>query len=166
MFDFIYVRFVLEYFRKNSFEIVKNISNNLIPGGIICLIDLDCNCLRHFGLSPRLERTLWSVMENLENSLNFDPYAGLKLFSYLYDMGFEDIDVRVASHNLIFNELIEKDKYNWTRKVKIACEKSDVDFVDYEGGFKEFFQEFTDYFEDRRRFTYTPLISCRGQRPV
>jgi ubiquinone/menaquinone biosynthesis C-methylase UbiE len=166
MFDFIFVRFVLEYFRKNSYEILKNISNNLKPGGIICLIDLDCNCLRHFGLSPRLERTLSSIMENLENFFNFDPYAGVKLFSYLYDLSFEDIDAHVTSHNLIFNELKEKDKYNWTRKVQIAVKRSNVDFVEYKGGFKEFIQEFTDYFKDLRRFTYTPLISCRGKKPV
>jgi ubiquinone/menaquinone biosynthesis C-methylase UbiE len=78
LFNFIFVRFVLEYFRTNSFEIVKNITNNLKPGGIMCLIDLDCNCMRHFGLSPRLEHTLTCIIDNLENSFNFDPYAGGK----------------------------------------------------------------------------------------
>ena len=57
-FDFIWVRFVLEYFLKESFDIAKNISRNLNPGGILCLIDLDCNCLRHFGLPERLGRAI------------------------------------------------------------------------------------------------------------
>ena len=40
-FDFIWVRFVLEYYLAASFDIVKNIYSLLRPGGIICLIDLD-----------------------------------------------------------------------------------------------------------------------------
>ena len=53
-FDFIWIRFVLEYHRSNSFKIVKQLSNLLKPGGILCLIDLDYNCLTHFGLSEKL----------------------------------------------------------------------------------------------------------------
>ncbi len=41
LFDFIWVRFVLEYHKSKSFDIVKNISRILKPGGILCLIDLD-----------------------------------------------------------------------------------------------------------------------------
>ena len=40
-FDFIWVRFVLEYYLKESFDIAKNIVRNLDTGGILCLIDLD-----------------------------------------------------------------------------------------------------------------------------
>ena len=50
-FDFIWIRFVLEYYRSNAFEVITNVSRILKPGGILCLIDLDHNCLNHFGLS-------------------------------------------------------------------------------------------------------------------
>ncbi|MBW2100511.1 MAG: methyltransferase type 11, partial [Deltaproteobacteria bacterium] len=39
-------------------------------------------------------------------------------------------------------------------------------FDEYEGGYEEFFEEFKRFFADPRRFTYTPVISCRGCKPV
>ena len=53
-FDLVWIRFVLEYYRSNAFDIVRNVSQILKPGGILCLIDLDLNCMNHFGLSERL----------------------------------------------------------------------------------------------------------------
>ncbi len=166
MFDFIWVRFVLEYYRLESFDIVKNISKVLKPGGILCLIDLDSNCLRHFGLPERLETVLSNVMQKLEDNFNFDPYAGIKLYSYLYDLGYQDIDVDVTPHNLIFGELKEIDNFNFTKKVEIAAKNSGYRFEGYEDGYEGFLKEFVDYFSDLRRFTYTPLISCRGLKSL
>lgn len=165
MFDFVWVRFVLEYYRHESFDIVKNISKILKPGGILCLIDLDCNCLRHFGLSERLEKYLIEIMEIMENKFNFDPYAGIKLYAYLYDLDYQDINVNLTPHNLIYGELKETDNYNWTKKVEMAAKTSGCRFQDYEDGYEGFFKEFLDFFSDHRRFTYTPLISCRGRKP-
>lgn len=165
-FDFLWVRFVLEYYRRDSIDILKNISQILKPGGILCLIDLDCNCLRHYGLSERLEKYLIELMGIMENKFNFDPYAGIKLYSYLYDLGYQDIEVAVTAHNLIYGQLKEVDRFNWTKKVEIAAKNSGCRFQDYEDGYDGFFKEFTAFFSDLRRFTYTPLISCRGCKPL
>ena len=166
MFDFIWVRFVLEYYRLESFDIVKNISKILKPGGILCLIDLDCNCLRHFGYSDRLEKYLGVIMDIMQNDFNFDPYAGIKLYSYLYDTGYQGIDVNVTPHNLIFGELKDVDNFNFTKKAEMVGRHSGIQFEDYEDGFEGFFKEFIDFFSDFRRFTYTPLISCNGRKPA
>ncbi|MEJ2169045.1 MAG: methyltransferase domain-containing protein [Desulfobacterales bacterium] len=163
-FDFIWVRFVLEYYSKESFDIVKNISQNLKTGGILCLIDLDCNCLRNFGLSPRLENAMVHIMKNLEVRFNFDPYVGLKLYSYVFDLGFEEIDVKVTQHNLIYGDLRHEDAFNWTKKVEIAARHSGFQFDEFKGGYAEFFEKFKEYFSSRRRFTYTPMIWCRARR--
>ena len=165
LFDFIYIRFVLEYHLANSFDIVKNISRILKPGGILCLIDLDCNCLRHYGLSQRLENALIKIMQELSRTMNFDPYVGIKLYAFLHDLGYEDISVRVTPHNLIYGDLRETDKFNWTQKVEIAARNSGYGFEEFAGGYQEFFEEFKAFFSDRRRFTYTPLIACRGRKP-
>ena len=164
-FDFIWVRFVLEYYLKDSFEIVKNVSQILKPGGILCLIDLDSNCLRNYGHSPRLENAMLKIMENLQSRFNFDPYVGIKLYSYLFDLDFKDIDVNVTPHNLIFGELKEKESFNWMKKVEIAAKNSGFQFDEFKGGYEEFVEEFKAYFSNLRRFTYTPLICCRGRRP-
>ena len=165
-FDFIWVRFILEYYRSNSYEIVKNISKILKPGGILCLIDLDYNCLSHFPPTPKFENAIFGMIKNLEKDANFDPYAGRKLYSYLYDLGYQNIDVNVEAHHLIFGNLNEKDEYNWTKKLQVASDKSGYQFHEYRGGSKEFFEEFKTFFSDPRRFTYTPVISCRGYKPM
>jgi ubiquinone/menaquinone biosynthesis C-methylase UbiE len=164
-FDFIWVRFVLEYHRSRSFDIVKNLTRILKPGGILCLIDLDHNCLNHFGLPDKLSNTLRGVMCHLEKIADFDPHAGIKLYSFLYDLGYADIDATMAPHHLIFGKLNEVDEFNWTKKVQIAVRQSGYAFSEYPGGYEEFYQAFVKFFADPRRFTYTPLIACRGRKP-
>ncbi|MEA5115054.1 MAG: methyltransferase domain-containing protein [Geobacteraceae bacterium] len=165
-FDFVWVRFVLEYFRSNSDSLVRNISSIVKPGGILCLVDLDHNCLNHYGMSTRLEKTLFGIIGALQEKANFDPYAGRKLYSYLYDLGYEDINVEVSAHHLIYGSLQESDSFNWMKKVEVAPKKIGYDFTEYEGGYEEFREEFRCFFNDPRRFTYSPIISCRGRKPV
>ena len=164
-FDFIWIRFVLEYYLAQSFDIVKNVAVNLKPGGILCLIDLDCNCLRYHGLPGRLDRAIKAIMASLETHMNFDPYVGVKLYSFLFDLGFENIAVDVTPHNLIFSDFKEAEVFNWTRKAELAGKSSGLDFKEYPGGFEEFMEEVKAYFSDPRVFTYTPLIACRGIKP-
>jgi SAM-dependent methyltransferase len=163
-FDFAWVRFLLEYHLSDSFELVQNVSRIIKPGGILCLIDLDYNCLSHFGHSPRMERAVAAIMKNIEEKENFDPYVGRKLYSFLYDLGYQEIDVKVEAHHQIFGELKETDNFNWTKKVEVAARH--YDFEEYPGGFEEFQEEFRSFFSSPRRFTYTPLISCRGRKPI
>lgn len=163
LFDFVWVRFVLEHHLSNSFDIVKNASSVLKPGGIICLVDLDYNCLSHYGLSPRLEKALFGIMSFLEKRANFDPYVGRKLYSYLYDLKYEKIDVRINAHHCFFGDLTETDAFNWMKKVEIAAKNSGYGFEEYQDKFKGFLAEFRQSFFDPRRFTYTPLIVCRGR---
>lgn len=164
-FDFIWVRFVLEYHRAGSFDIVRRLSEILKPGGILCLIDLDYNCLSHFGLSKRLADNIQGVIKTLEENADFDPYVGRKLYSYLYDLGFEAIDVQLKPHHLYFGQVTEGDRFNWLKKLEVAARNSGWRFDDYDDGFDGFVKEFEIFFTDPRRFTYTPMISCRGCRP-
>jgi SAM-dependent methyltransferase len=163
-FDFLWVRFVLEYYLRGSGEIVRNISRILRPGGLLCLLDLDNNCLCHYRMPPRLERTLHAVMDILAEKANFDAFAGRKLYSYLYDLGFEDIRVAVEGHHLIYGELGESDSFNWMKKIEVAPKKVGFDFAEYPGGFEEFREEFELFFGDPRRFTYSPLVSVVGRK--
>jgi len=165
-FDFIWIRFVLEYYRAQSFDLVRHVAGSLRPGGTLCLIDLDCNCLRFHGFPPRAERAVARIMQRLEAERNFDPYVGVKLYAYLYDLGFEDIRVRVAPHNLIYGTFQENEKFNWRKKAEIAGRSSGYEFEEYPGGYEEFMAEIDALFSDPRVFTYTPLMICRGRRPL
>ena len=164
-FDFIWVRFVLEYHKSQSPQIVANLTHLLRPGGILFLADLDHNCLNHFGLSARLSAALSGIMAKLEAEHDFDPYAGRKLYAYLYDLGLEEIAVEMDHHHLIYGALGEVDRYNWARKLEVAARNSGYRFQEYPGGFQEFLIEFGEFFENPRRFTYTPIICCRGKKP-
>lgn len=164
-FDFIWVRFVLEYFKREAPDIIRNITNLLEPDGVLCLIDLDYNCLNHYGLSDRLSRTLHDVVAHLEDKKNFDPYAGRKLYALLYDNGFRDIGVHFDAHHLIYGELDGIDEYNWIQKLEVAAKNCGCRFEEYDGSYESFVAEFEEFFRDPRRFSYTPLIQCYGIRP-
>ena len=163
-FDFIWVRFVLEYFYHEQFDIVKNCKQILKPGGILCLIDLDSNCLRISPLSERMEKSMAGMIDLLQQKLNFDPYVGINLYSFLYDLGFKDISVKVDVHNLIYGDIEKKVMFNWMKKVEIASEKSGYHFDEYPDGKEGFIKEFKSFFCDQRRFSYTPLIMCKGSK--
>ncbi|MBC2716279.1 MAG: methyltransferase domain-containing protein [Desulfobacteraceae bacterium] len=165
-FDFIWVRFLLEYHRLTSFEIVRNLTKILKPGGIICLIDLDHNCLNHFEAPEALIRSLAGLMNELETNKNFDPYAGRKLYSYLYDLNFENIDVDLYAHHLFYGELNQSNIFNWITKAEVAAKQSGYDFNEFKGGFNEFYEVFKEFFLNPRRFTYTPVITCRGRKSL
>lgn len=162
-FDFIWVRFVLEYHRAGAFDIVRNVAKNLKPGGILCLADLDHNSLNHYGMSPRLEQAMHRIMQGLEEG-GFDPQVGRKLYAFLYDLGLVEIRVDLQAHHLIYGQLNVVDEYNWRKKMEISAARSGYDFSEYAGGKQEFLSEFQEFFADPRRFTYTPLILARGEK--
>ncbi len=165
-FDLIWVRFILEYHRAKSFEIVRRLADMLRPEGILCLIDLDQNCLNHYDAPPRLSATLNGLVSHLAKHHDFDPQAGRKLYSYLYDLHFTNIDVRLDPHHLIFGKINDIDYFNWKKKVLVAGKRSGFDFSAYGGDFDAFYKEFDRFFKDPRRFTYTPVICCRGRKPA
>lgn len=165
LFDIIWVRFVLEYHRTNSLSIIRNLRAVLKPGGYLCLIDLDYNCLSHYELPPRINDLLPKLMAYLDKQYDFDTFAGRKLYSYLYDHKYENIELELMAHHLIYGEAREGDIFNWLKKVEVGADKIEHLFAGYPGGYKTFAEEFKTFFLDPRRFTYTPLILCKGMRP-
>ena len=165
-FDFIWIRFILEYYRRESAAIVQRAYDVLNPGGVLCLIDLDHNSLNHHELPPTLSRALDTLMKRLEEFDNFDPYAGRKLYAYLYDLGMTGIRVDMRPHHLIYGVLNESDRFNWEQKMLVAARRSGG-LLDryYKNGTQGFCNEFQEYFSNPRRFTYTPMILCSGRKP-
>ncbi|MGA2525277.1 MAG: class I SAM-dependent methyltransferase [Smithellaceae bacterium] len=164
-FDFIWVRFLLEYYRKEAIDIVKNLKMSVAPGGLLCLLDLDYNCLNHYELPVPLARILPKIMNYADKKYNFDTFVGRKLYSFLYDSGFEKIDVELMAHNLIFGEIKDKDKFNLSKKIEIAAKKAEKLINSYPGGYQQFSSDLNKFLFDPRRFTYTPLLLCKGVKP-
>ncbi|MFP4442077.1 MAG: class I SAM-dependent methyltransferase, partial [Spirochaetia bacterium] len=133
-FDFVWVRFLLEYFNEDAFETVRNIASLLKPGGILFLADLDGNCMNHYPLPESLEKILPAIFSTLMKKGNWDPFMGRKLYSFLYNMKFTDIEVALEAHHLFWGPLTETDEYNWRRKLEVAAQRSGVPFDLYPGG--------------------------------
>lgn len=165
-FDLVWVRFVLEYYRKEALEIVGNLKKVVKPGGILSLLDLDYNCLTHYGLSDKMEEILPKVMKYIDEHYNFDTFIGRKLYSFLYDNGFKNIEVELIAHNLFYGSIQEKDVYNLSKKIEIAAQKANDILQEYEGGYAKFKQDMKDFFNDKRRFSYSPLILSKGIKPI
>jgi len=164
-FDLIWNRFFLEYFQKESRDIVSNLSSILKPGGTLCLLDLDYNCLSHYELPNEIEDLLYKIIERLELEHNFDPYAGRKLYSYLFDLGYKDIRLELMAHHLLYGKIREEDVFNWAKKIEVISKKVEDVFSEYPGGCQAFLKSYYSFFQNPRRFTYTPLIICRGSKP-
>lgn len=164
-FDFVWARFVLEFHRSRAGALAANLDRLVRPGGILCLADLDYNCLSHDGLPERLNQTIADVVRCLSDSADFDPYAGRRLYGHLYELGYRELRVDVSCHHLIYGELDEVARYNWERKLMVAARRSGCDFALYQGDFETFAREFSRAFQDPRRFTYTPLMLCCGRKP-
>jgi ubiquinone/menaquinone biosynthesis C-methylase UbiE len=164
-FDFIYIRFVLEYFRSRATSIVRNVTRLLEPDGILCVVDLDYTCTSQFGMPARLAEVSAAVMAKLREDADFDPLVGAKLYSMLYDLDFRFMDVNVETNHLIFGELDSVQEFDWTKRIEVVFKNSGYGFEEYEDGYDGFVAEFKASFADPRRFFYTPLICCRGVRP-
>lgn len=166
-FDLIWVRFVLEYHRIGATTIVRNMIDCLNPGGALCLLDLDYNCLSHYELPATTMSLLHQIMDRVDEQFNFDTFIGRKLYSFLYDAGLSNIRVELMAHNLFYGAMKESDKFNLMKKIEIAG-KTMRDLIDscYRGGYERFREDFHHYLEDPRRFTYTPLLICRGEKSL
>lgn len=164
-FDFVWMRFVIEYFLKEADQLIRHVAKRVRPGGILCLADLDHNCLSHHGHTERLERAFRCIAACQMANNNFDPFAGRKLPTVLHDMGFEEIRTDVRPHHLVYGELSAFDQWNWWHKIELAGRRSGWTFDDYEDGFAGFEREFKEYLQSPRRFIYTPLIISCGVKP-
>ena len=163
-FDFIWIRFVLEYFRKSAFTIVENVVQTLSDNGILCLIDLDHNSMNHHPMPERLQKSLQEVIAELEAKADFDPYMGRRLYSFLYDLGFSNIRAMVTSHHLIYGDIGDAEIYNWMKKIEVGSKKIGYPFPRYRNGFTGFAADFEAFLRDPARFSYTPLIAACGTK--
>ncbi|MBW2476234.1 MAG: methyltransferase domain-containing protein [Deltaproteobacteria bacterium] len=174
LFDAIWARFILEYFRKEQRDVVANSITSLRIGGIACLIDTDNHSLGHHGENERVIATIEDIVKRLERDHNFDPYAGRKLYSHLHALGFTNIACMIEPHHLIYDQLNEKDAYNWVRKLELTARQSGCQFEAYSGEdfahfatpYEAFAAEFKAYFADPSRFCYTPLMILRGTKAL
>ena len=82
-----------------------------------------------------------------------------------YHQAFEDIRVDVSSHHVIYGDIDESERFNWGKKIEIAAKNSGYDFNEFDNGYEGFKELSREFFNNPRRFTYSPIVCCRGRRP-
>ena len=157
---------MIEYHRKDSVRLVEQISQIVKPGGILCLIDLDYNCMSHWGVPRRLEKTLFELMAVLEQNADFDPYAGRKLYSYLYQLGYNEICVSVQAHHLIYGNLKAWMPITGQKRSRRLAKRYNFLSQTMKGDTRNFSVNSCSFSLIPGRFSYTPIISVRGQKPL
>lgn len=165
-FDLIWTRFLLEYYYIDSMDLVKTMSAYLKPGGFMCLLDLDYNSLTHYEMPPQMQTIFQNLVSLLEKEHNFDFFIGRKLYSFLYDFGYQNICMELMPHHLIYDTIKEKDAFNWQKKIEMVTKKVSKAFDLYPGGGNAFQKDFLFFLNNQRRFSYTPLILCKGTKKI
>jgi len=165
-FDLVWSRFVLEYHRDDATRMVAAWARSLRPGGWMCLADLDGNAQCLHGMSPALASVHAAIQHLLAARMNFDADIGRKLYATLYDLGFEDLDVHVEPHHLLYGAIRPADLFNWRLKAEVVTARAPALVADYPGGREGFLADWVAFLEDPRRFIFTPLMLCRGRRPT
>jgi len=70
----------------------------------------------------------------------------------------------LMAHHLYYGQLRYEDHFNWLTKAEVLIKKAGDIFDDYPGGAEGFMHDFINYLNNPRRFTYTPLILCKGMK--
>ncbi len=88
-----------------------------------------------------------------------------KLYKYLYELDYINLEVDLFPHNIIYGKLNEKDDFNWMKKIEVAGKNSGYPFEEYENGYQGFYEEFRNFLYDPKRFTYNLAIGVKGTKP-
>jgi hypothetical protein len=73
------------------------------------------------------------------------------------------LDLR--AHHLIYGKIKDEDIFNWLKKAEVALVRAKERFDQYSREFEVFYSDFISFLSHPRRFTYTPLILCKGRKP-
>jgi hypothetical protein len=71
-----------------------------------------------------------------------------------------------VAHHLFFGSIKDSDLFNWMKKIEVNASRFKDLFDEYPGGADVFIHDFKEFLIDPRRFTYTPLILCKGMKPM
>ena len=159
-FDFIWSRFLFEYI-KDPLSALKELKRVVKRGGVVCVGDIDGNCLFHYPINELFKKKLDKTMELLA-PFGFDPFVGRKLYYFFSKAGFRKTEMTLFPYHNIYGRPDKKDYENW--KIKI---ESVVNFIrekkaassEYADSLKK---RFMRLIRDENTFTYSVLIFARG----
>jgi ubiquinone/menaquinone biosynthesis C-methylase UbiE len=114
-FDHAWTRFFLEYVPDPA-ATVHELARLARPGGKVTLLDIEGNCVWHFGMSDELRAGAGEVLADLATA-GFDPHAGRHLAAYAATAGLVDIRHEIEPYHRIVGAPDAATAAAWHRKV-------------------------------------------------
>lgn len=98
-FDHAWTRFFMEY-QTDPIATVNELMRLVRPGGKVTLMDIEGNCVWHFGMSEDLRAGIESVLADLATA-GFDPNVGRRLSTHVAAAGLVEIRHEIEPYHRI-----------------------------------------------------------------
>jgi ubiquinone/menaquinone biosynthesis C-methylase UbiE len=162
-FDHAWARFFLEY-HPRPVGVVAEMARIVRPGGRVTLIDLEGNGVWHYGMNPRLQAGLDSVVADLKQT-GFDPHIGRRLTAVARAAGLTDVRHEIEPYHRIVGRPDARTLDLWRRKIQglranylghLFPEKTHLAWV---------FDAYLDFLEREDTMTWSLLHLVQGTVP-
>jgi len=162
-FDHVWSRFVLEYHPAPT-AAVAEMTRVARPGGKVTLIDLEGNCVRHFGMATTLRAALDEVVADIAET-GFDPDAGARLAGYARSAGLVGIRHEIEPYHRIVGRPDAATERTWQTKIdtlrtnyltQVRPDKDHLAWV---------FDAFMDFLRSESTMTWSLLHLVQGSKP-
>jgi ubiquinone/menaquinone biosynthesis C-methylase UbiE len=162
-FDVAWARFLFEYLREPGIALQEMVRVTK-PGGTVAVADLDGNCTWHHPYPAHLAAAIEQALSDLASN-GFDPSVGRKLYHLAWEVGLTDIQVDVRPYHLIAGRVDPRAEALWDHKLQTVCDTL-AKLGWSQDRAQKLYQGFMDHLRDESSFTYSVLITVKGQRPV
>lgn len=157
-FDLVWAEFLVEYLDDPQRAVVA-MSSLVAPGGKLVVGELDGHGLFHYPLPDDVAAGLNVLSAALQGA--FDPFAGRKVYHWLYQAGLKDIRVHMLPYHFYPGTAPHDAVAQWRTKFTILAPRVAVRF----GGqlaYEKWIERFLAMLADPAVFTYSVLFLVEG----
>jgi ubiquinone/menaquinone biosynthesis C-methylase UbiE len=163
-FDHAWTRFFLEY-QPVARDVVREMARVVRPGGKLTLIDLDGNCVWHFGMPETLRAELDAIIADLA-STGFDPYAGRKLATHAAAVGLTEIREEIEPYHRIVGAPDPAAAAAWRTKLQIIRDNYVGRLFPHKADKRWVFDAFLEFLLSEDTMTWSLLHLVQATKPL
>jgi len=157
-FDVCWSRFLFEYLPRPEAALAEMI-RVAKPNGIVCVSDIDGNCIWHHpsesGLCVEIDQAIRTLGDN------FHPRIGLGLYTMFVDAKLRDVAVDIRPYHVIAGTIDAEREEHWRMKLDaVGAALRSRGWS--EGRVAALTGDFMRHLRDPRTLTYSTLITVRG----